>query len=186
MKKWNADLMIPTDSNYIIRIADAEVKLSNAGQPMIVMVPEINTPAEVMIGEDQVNIAGVKCRPIYRTFKCVDEEGNIDQKKTKDARERIMKEFYGPIGLTPEEVNWENPDVSILKGKAFYCIVKSNIVEKRKTPTQVQIETARKSGKYAEGDVMLHPITKKALVQYWPETDEIFGYCPEQSVSAIA
>lgn len=175
--------MIPTDTNYIVRVADAEVKLSNAGNPMVVVTPEINTPADVMIGEDQVNIAGVKCGPRYYSIKVVNDEGELDPVKTKTARERLVKELLSPIGLEYDQVNWDNPDMSILKGKAYYALVKSKVVEKRKNPTQVQIETARKAGKRAEGDVLMNPITKQPLVQYWPETEDIFGYCPEQSVS---
>ena len=55
---------------------------------------------------------------------------------------------------------------------------------KRKTPTGEQIAKAKAAGKRPEGDVMKHPVTGKALYNYWPQIDEIFALAPEQSVGS--
>lgn len=187
MKKWNADVQIPTDSNYIVLFGDVEFSVSNSGNPMITITPQIKTPSEIDINGEMYNIAGVKCKPRWYTTTVFNEEDGvktINQEKTKSSRDRLMKEIFGELGLTYEEINWENPDIKILKGKAFYAVVECKPVEKRKTPTQAQIEAAKKAGKRAEGDVMKNPRTGQALVDYWPATDDLFGLCREESVDA--
>lgn len=177
MKKWNAELMFPTDSGYTNRVVGAEFgPSSNSGNPMVTLDTEVVQPAEVEIAGEQVNIAAVKAK-YYIVTSVVNEDGSLNEEKTAKARERA-KEILTNLGYTT--INWDNIDVTPLRGKLILTLMESEITERRKNPTSSQIEAAKAKGIRAEGDVMKHPVSGKPLVQYWPKIREIFGLAPNQ------
>lgn len=193
MKKWNANIQIPTGSDYVVIINDVKFGVSNSsGNPMLTVSSEIKSPSEfdgtVYGGNESVNIAGVKLKPNYypTTVFNIAEDGSkeINADKTKSSRDRIMKDLLTPLGIIYEDVDWNNPKLDVLKGKAWYVMLECDIVERRATPTTAEIEASRKAGKRVEGKVLTNPVTKQPLVDYWPEIKEIFGLCPEHSVDA--
>lgn len=176
MKRWNAELMFPTDSGYTNRIVGATFAPSNKGNPMITLDTEVVQPAEVEIAGEQVNIAAVSAK-YYIVTAVMNEDGSLNEEKTAKTRESA-KEILTNLGYTT--INWDNIDVTPLRGKLILTLMESEITERRKNPTSAQIEAAKAKGIRAEGDVMKHPVSGKPLVQYWPKIREIFGLAPNQ------
>lgn len=172
--KWNYKIMFPTDSNFINRVTNASFTQSkSSGNPMIVLEMEVVSPAEVQVGNDTVNIAGVKTTNYYTTQSFVD--GVIDPEKTAKNRSNLEK-LYAAFEIPFEDFNPENPDLSSFKGKSVYTQMAPDVQEQRKNPTAEQIADAKAKGiKFVQGDVMLNPITGKPLVSYRPNVKEIFG-----------
>lgn len=172
--KWNYKIMFPTDSNFINRVTNASFTQSKAsGNPMIVLEMEVVSPTEVQVGNDTVNIAGVKTTNYYTTQSFVD--GVLDVEKTAKNRSDLEK-LYATFGLDFTEFNPENPDLSGFKGKSVYTQMSPEIQEQRKNPSAEQIADAKAKGvKFVQGDIMLNPITGKPLVSYRPNVREIFG-----------
>lgn len=184
MKKWNSDMMFPTDSNYVARCINATFGESkSSGNAMITFDWEVVEPQEVEINGEMVNIAGIKTKTYNVVTNFVD--GVIDDAKTNASRERVKK-LYEDAGLSTEGLDYENLNVDGFKGLAFYVKMDSSITEQRKTPTAAQIEAAKKSGKRAEGDIMKNPVNGKVLVNYYPQVREIFGLCPTVGKANIA
>jgi len=177
-KKWNSNIMFPSDSDYIVRVCKAEFSESkSSGNPMITVEFEVVAPEVKEIAGEEVSLSGVKVKQYYTTTVFDNQE--VDSAKTKNARERINA-FYHLID--PEAVvDFENPDTQVLVGKAFYAQMYPEIVAQRKEPTMAQIESAKSKGIKAEGDVMLHPVTRKELIAYWPKLKELFGVCSEHN-----
>lgn len=176
-KKWNADIMFPSDNCFENRITDIKAAPSNGGNPMITMSTELVSPTVYEIAGEEVDITGVKATAYY-TYKVFDGE-EVDAEKTKSAQERTEK-LLVDCGIAKEDINWDNlgPVIAPLKGKVILTCMNSRIDEQRKTPTSVQLEEARKTGKRAEGDVMKHPVTGKKLIKYWPNVVEVYGLKP--------
>ena len=177
--KWNADIMFPSDNVFQNRIRSIKAAPSNDGNPMITLECEVVLPTTYEIpGVGEVDITNVKATT-YQTYKVFGEDGEVDIEKTVKAQERC-KELLGNLGIASEDINWDNlgPVIADLKGKIIMTQMNSRIVPERRTPTQAQIETAKKSGKRAEGDIMKHPKTGKDMVKYWPNIVEIFGLVP--------
>lgn len=172
-QKWSADKIIPTDSNYICRITEADFGPSkSSGNPMITINWEIVAPTEVEIGGEMVNVAGVKTQPTYHT------SGNSADPEKDTKNKAAIKELFGKFKLDNENINYDNIDAKPFLGLTAFCTVKAKMVEDRKTPTAKQIEDAKKKGTRAEGDVMTNPVTGAKLVKYWPEIGQIFGLAP--------
>lgn len=188
MKKWNAEIQIPTGSEYVVGINDVKFSVSNAGNPMLTLGFEIKSPSEfdntLYGGNESVNIAGVKTRPRWYVTTVLDENKVIDEPATKSARERLMKDFLTPLAIEYADIDWNNPKLDILKGKAWYAQIECKPNEKRATPTTADIENAKRTGSRVEGKIMINPVTKQPLVDYWPDVTNIFGLCPEHSVDA--
>jgi hypothetical protein len=182
--KWNSKIMFPTDSAYKARICGAEFGRSkSSGNPMITLTWEVVAPQEVEVAGELVNIAGVQCTQYYSTSTLdSDSESGLDDEKTKNNRKKTQ-ELYTTLGIE-DPIDFENPDTKVLLGKCAYVGMKSDVNERRKTPTIAQIETAKKAGKRPEGDLMTHPITGAKLVDYWPKITDVFGLCAEDSVAA--
>lgn len=182
--KWNSKIMFPTDSAYKARICGAVFGASkSSSNPMITVTWEVVAPQEVEVGGELVNIAGVQTTEYYSTATIdKDSESGFDDEKTKNARKRVQ-ELYTTLGIE-EAIDWENPDTKPLLGKCAYVGMKSDVNERRKTPTLAQIEACKKAGKRPEGDLMTHPITGAKLTDYWPKVTDVFGHCAEESVSA--
>src|SRR4051812_11584782 len=116
MIKWNSNIMFPTDSCFQNRVTKATFSPSkSSGSPMVTLETEVVAPTMYEVGEDQVNLAGVACQ-YYLVTTSLDKAGNIDEEKTANSRARF-KDFWSKIELDPETINWDNVDVSSLKGK---------------------------------------------------------------------
>lgn len=182
-KKWNAEYMIPADSNYINRIVGAEFSPSkNSGNPMVTISCEVVSPQEVDIGGEMINIAGVSASNYFTTTVYKEDKVTVDEEKTNNNRERF-KEFYRSLELDPETINWDNIDTKPMLGKLVYCLMEPESVEKRKNPSSTQIAAAKAAGRKPEGDIMKNPVTGKPLVQHWPKIRQFFGVAPSDGVA---
>lgn len=179
-QKWNSSIQFPTDSNYVNRIVGVIFGPSNSsGNPMITLTCEVVQPEEVEVGGVMYNIAGVQTKNYFTTQ-------TDNEEKTFNARKRVT-ELLTKLGIDAESLNWDNlgPQLEPLKGKLLLTMMSSQIQERRKNPTLAEIEAAKKQGLTDFrniGKVMTHPITGKALINYWPKIDEIFGLSPDQTV----
>lgn len=177
-KKWSAELCIPTDSNYKARILKAEFKNSkSSGNPMVEITWELVEPASVLIGEHEVNIAGVESRAYYTISKTDADTG----KKVSASGKEKLEFFFSQVGVT--DVDWENPPVQHLLGKCFLTCVECRPDPRRKTPTATQVETSKRLNKKPEGDMMTNPVTGLPMLNYWPEVKEVFGLSPDGHVA---
>lgn len=184
-KKWNAELQFPTNSDFVNRIIAGSFALSNSSKnPMVTLELEVNSPQEVEIGGEMVNIAGVKAKT-YFVSKVINADGSINEEKTKACQDKI-KELWTKMGLDPETINWDNIDYKPLLGKLVLTMMSSDEDEMRKNPTTAQIEEAKKKNKRAEGEILKNPITGKAIIRYWPQVREIFGLSPNQDGATVA
>ena len=164
MKKWNQEIPFPTD-NYVIRCTEETLGRSSGNDnPMITLQFEINSPQEVEIAGEQVNVASAKTLPKWLVLQ-VAEDGVVDAAKTADAVERA-KEFYRLCGM--ELTDPENPTLGF-KGKLFHAQIYNKADEKRKTPTAEQ----KKAGK--QGDILKNPITGKDEIRNQPAIAKIYG-----------
>lgn len=175
---WNATIPFPTDTCFVARITKATFGPSkSSGNPMITVESEVVSPETYTIGDQEVNIAGVKVRPQYFTTKAVGDDG-----KTENARKRVFvstdpsaPSLWEKLELDGSKEDPENPNVKQLEGLYIMVQMSSDEQVQRKTPTADQIAKAKKSGTRPEGDVMKNPKTGAKLVKYWPQVDEIFG-----------
>lgn len=172
MQQWNAKVLFPADSDYSNRVISVKYAPSNAGNPQITLEMEVVSPVSKEIAGVEYNIAGCKTKNYYSINGYDKDTGEIDKDKTKNNRQRIT-DLYTLFGLTPP-TDFDVPlDVSGFKGKVVLTQMNSNITEMRKTPT------AEQASKNQQGDIQKHPVTGKALIQYWPQVQEIFGLAPE-------
>jgi len=176
--KWNAQIQFPTDSNFVNRITGATYERSkSSGNPMIILKCEVVRPAEVEINGEMVNIAGVKTTSYFTTQKF---DGDIlDAAGSERALEALTKNFLTPLRIPVEEFDIENPVLDSLKGKLIYSQMESEVEERRKSPTAAQIAAANEKKERPLGDIMLHPVTGKKLINYWPKMRTIFDICEE-------
>jgi len=178
---WNAEVPFPSDSCFKNRIIGAKFAPANSGNPMITLELEVVEPVTYQVGDQEVNIAGVKAK-MYFITKVLDLDGKVDETKTAQCRARVFvsnnpsqPSLYEKLGVDGAEVDTDNPPVSKLLGKLVYTQMSSEATEQRKTPTVEEIAKAKKAGTRPLGSVMKHPMTGKALVKHWPKIDEIFG-----------
>ena len=132
----NARPFLPSNT-YTIRVADAESKTSQAGNPMVVLSWEIVAPESI---EDDalgnVRIAGLQFRE-YLVF--------IEKSAARVKRLHRTLELPSDIDCSDESDPWGTvqPNADIYKGKAAYATIKTEKVTK----------------KNAEGEAMLDPAT---------------------------
>jgi hypothetical protein len=180
---WNATIQFPTDTCFENRILKATFAPAKTGNVGISLETEIVRPETYMVGEQEVNIAGVKARPQFPLMtKIFDERGELDEEKTAACRARVFvstnpdqPSFWEKLGLDGSKEDPENPNVKQLEGLIIMVQMSSRLDEQRRTPTAEQIAKAKKAGIKPIGDIMKHPGTGKVLVKYWPQIDEIFG-----------
>lgn len=168
MKDYNLTLPWPTD-NYIVRcLPDAKFGPSNAGKPMLTLNFEILTPETVNIAGEDFNVAGTKTQPVFRVTKSIDSDGNVDAEKTTTVQ-TYLKDMYKKFGLA-EPTDFDNIDVTPLKGIIVWAVVANKAVPKRKAPTAEQLAKGEK-----EGDVLVNPVTGEPNIMNFPEIKEFYG-----------
>jgi hypothetical protein len=173
-KKWNADIMIPTD-NYIVRIIGATYAPSKKGNPMLTLTTEIVSPQVVEVAGESISVAGIKCTN-YLSALSTEQDGSTNTERTESMRERISK-FYKDMELDTT-LDFENLNTKVLLGKNVHALIEAEVAVQRKSPT------AEQAKKGQPGDILKHPKTGQALVKYWPKIKEFFGIA-EGSVSTL-
>ena len=169
--------MFPTDSCFKNRITDATFSPSkSSNNPMVTLKTEIVAPTDYEIGEEKVNLLSIPCE-YYLVTTVLDEKGNVDEAKTAVKR-TAFKKFFSDIELNPDTVNWDNIDVSQLKGIILLTAMRGEEKEKRKTPTAAQIAAAKAKNQRPEGDIMRNPKTNKPMTIWRPVITDIFGRAP--------
>ena len=136
----NARPFLPSNT-YTIRVADAESKTSQAGNPMVVLSWEIVAPESIKDDElGNVRIAGLQFRE-YLVF--------IEKSAARIKRLHRTLELPSDIDCSDESDPWGTvqPNADIYKGKAAYAT----------------IDTKKVTKKNAEGEAMLDPATGEAI-----------------------
>jgi hypothetical protein len=194
-KKWNSELMLPSNDNFQLRVLEAKHSPSkSSGNLMITLNFEIVVPEEVEIDGELVNVTGVKVRPFYiitHVYSKTERDGNgnpIIDKELTVTKQKSAAEVLNSLGFE-SPYDWDNLGAMVagLKGKIILAAVESEMVPKTKTPTSIQIQEGIARGFRKEqihGDTMINPITKRPLVDYWPKIVSIFGISPDQSLAA--
>ena len=184
-KKWNAEIMFPKDSCYQVRVIDLIFSDSkSSGNPMITLQWELTAPTTVEVGDDIIEIVGsVKGKQYLATTTVFSADGKtVDEEATKVKRDKFIETLKtlkvgGKPVIDVATINWDNPNLSALKGKILLVSMESEVKEDRKTPTKSDLEEAKKKGIDASqaGKIMKDPVTGKDLVKYWPKVRSIFG-----------
>lgn len=189
MTNWNSSIMFPTDTVFLNRILDVKFSPSSAGNPMVTLETEVVHPDEYDVAGEIINISGVKVSTWYAT-KVLDNV-EVDSDKTEKAQKRftqLMTDLF-PQDTKRHTINWDNPDLSGIKGLVVMTHMADDEQEQRKTPTSKQIAEAKANGvsgdklKYV-GDVMRNPRTGKPMINHRPVLREIFGLAPKEKADA--
>lgn len=183
--------MFPTDTCFFNRILDVKFAPSNAGNPMVTIETEIVHPNEYDIAGEIINISGVKVSTWY-PIKVL-ENGEVNEEKTKEAQDkytRLILDLF-PTEQARHTINWNNPDISGIKGLVVMTHMADDEQEQRKTPTSKQISEAKANGisgdklKYI-GDVLRNPRTGKPMIIHRPVLREIFGLAPKEKAGVAS
>lgn len=127
-----------------------------------------STTDEVDVGGESYMIAGVRITSYYPTIVLNKDGEGIDEEKTKKAQERV-KEVYGKFGLDNTNINFENPALGF-KGKLFMALLFGDPQPQRRSPTKEQLDRGIR-----EGEVILDPVTRQPVINYYPKIDRIYG-----------
>lgn len=150
---------------YRIRVLTAVFGMSSKGNPMITVTWEILSDKDgsdvVQIGDRKFNIAGKQITQWFPTAVIG------DLVKTEAAQGRVF-DLYEKCGVPQDEIDENNPDVSILQNKVVEAILYSQENKKYKEPTAEQRAQGAKVG-----DVIM--VDGKPLVIYQPAVDMIIG-----------
>ena len=145
--------------NYIVRIAEAKFGASKRTEnPMITLDLEVVSPETVTIGSESVTVAGTPLKMYLVTAV------NNDEEKTKNWQAKI-KAFFTKLKLPADNIDWNNPDLSVLTGINMWVLLAAQANEKRKDPT------AEQKAANQLGDVLVDPITGVKQVTYYPNVD---------------
>lgn len=180
--KWNSNVMFPTDSCFVNRIVGAGFAPSKGkGNPCITVDCELVSPQTYEVGDETIILAAIKTTNYFAT-QVLNDDKTVNEETTAKCQENV-KELWRKLELNPDEINWDNIDVSVLRGKLILTMMSPDIEPRRKNPTSAQLAEAKKTGRRAEGDILKNPVTGKALIQYWPKIREIFGIAPSDGVN---
>jgi len=187
--KWNAEIPIPTDSDYSARITGASFSPSKgSGNPMITLNWEMVSPATKMVGDKEVSLTGIKLKDTYHTTKVLDGT-EVVADKTEAARARVFvsnnpdqPSLWEKLKLDGAKEDPENPNVKQLIGKVVLVQCSSESIEDRATPTSEELTKAKKNNIHPSkaGRILKNPLTGKDRVKHWPKIDEIFGVAPKE------
>ena len=155
----NARPFLPSNT-YTIRVADAESKTSQAGNPMVVLSWEIVAPESIEDDDlGNVRIAGLQFRE-YLVF-------------TERAAARIKRlhrtlELPFEVKCSDEKDPWGTvePDAGIYTGKAAYSTIKTEKVTK----------------KNAEGEAMIDPATGDPVTFNGYSIGQLMSAAPDQDI----
>ena len=182
---WNSNIRFPADSCFLNRVTSAKVGPSkSSSRRMITLEMEVVSPDTYDVAGQLVNIAGVKTTSYFSI------EGDNDEDTAK-AQRRVFKsdnpEFPSlaeRFGLDWSDADRLNPPVKELIGKVVMTQMDSDEDPQRRTPTAAQIEKAKANKTKPEGDIMIHPVTKKPIYKYYPHIKEIFALADSVSTQA--
>lgn len=170
MSKWNSTIPWVKKSDYILRCVEETFAPSNSGNPMFTLKFEVAAPSEVPNDEDgtDMTVAGT---PV--TYWCVTKSvtGNKDE-TPEQATERCKKNYtklLEAFELPTDNIDWDNP-VGGFKGKLVYALVEDNPTEQRGSPTKADLAKGIR-----QGPVLVHPKTKKPLIQHYPAIKDFYG-----------
>ena len=176
-QKWNSSIKFPND-NYVLRVIEEGFAPSKgSGNPMITLTTETvgllkndgTTTPEVDVGGDLYLITEIKITSYYPTIVfSLDADRTIDEVKTQKAQERV-KELYEKFGMDNSNINFENPVLGF-KGKQVMVYLQDEAKPKRRSPTKAQLEQGIR-----EGEVIVNPVTREAVVDHWPRLNRVYG-----------
>lgn len=106
--KLNKNIPLPK-KNYVLRCIEEESKEAGTGNMMVVRQWEIVDPAQVPFNGKNLILAGTKMRQQVM-FKFFNEDGTVDEKKTKWGQSTIKDDFE-KLGYTGE-IDYDNPTAS--------------------------------------------------------------------------
>ena len=173
--KWTNRIQWPRD-NFILRVIEEKFAPSaSSGNPMITLVAETvamllndgSLVEDVDIGGEQYMIVGAKVTNYHPTI-VLNDDNSVNEEKTAKAQERV-KELYGKFKLPNDNINFENPELGF-KGKCFSALLYGKEQAQRRSPTKEQLAKGIR-----EGEVIIDPVTRQPVVNYWPTIDRIYG-----------
>jgi hypothetical protein len=155
----NARPFLPSNT-YTIRVADAESKTSQAGNPMVVLSWEIVAPESIEDDDlGNVRIAGLQFRE-YLVF--------LEKSAARVKRLHRTLELSADLDCSDENDPWGTvqPNADIYKGKAAYATIKTEKVTK----------------KNAEGEAMLDPATGDPVTFNGYSIGQLVSAAPEMDI----
>jgi len=155
----NARPFLPSNT-YTIRVADAESKTSQAGNPMVVLSWEIVAPESIEDDDlGNVRIAGLQFRE-YLVF--------LEKSAARVKRLHRTLELSANLVCSDENDLWGTvqPNADIYKGKAAYATIKTEKVTK----------------KNAEGEAMLDPATGDPVTFNGYSIGQLVSAAPEMDI----
>lgn len=166
--------------NYIGRVLSADFgPAKSSGDPMITLETEVIAPSSIEIDGEPVSVAGQQVKTYHKTQVLVD--GVVDMEATAKLRggDRGLDKLCTAFGIKFEDVNWENPDLELFRGKLQHIAMWGKKEEERKSPTAEQLKRGEK------GTVMINPITKQPKYQFFPQISEFYGLATEDDVTSL-
>jgi hypothetical protein len=156
----NARPFLPSNT-YTIRVADAESKTSQAGNPMVVLSWEIVAPESIEDDElGNVRIAGLQFRE-YLVF----------MEKSAARVKRVHRTLNLPSELDCEDESdpWGTvkTDADLYKGKAAYATINTEKITK----------------KNGEGEAMIDPATGDPVTFNGYSIGQLLSAAPDQDIS---
>lgn len=173
--KWSSRIQFPRD-NFVCRVVEEKFTRSQSnGNPMITLTVETvgllkndnTTTDEVDIGGETFMIAGARIIQYYPTIVLDSNGDGVDSEKTRKSQDRV-KELYSKFKMD-ENVNFENPTLGF-KGKQFMCLLYGDAQPQRRSPTKAELDAGKR-----EGEVILDPVTREPVINYYPKIDRIYG-----------
>jgi len=169
MSKWNSTMPWIKKSDYILRCVEEIFAPSNSGNPMYTLKFEVAAPSEVEDDDgNPMTVAGISV-----SYWCVTKNttGTKDE-NPEQATERCKKNFIKLLEafeLPTDNIDWDNPTGGF-KGKLVYALVEDNPTEQRGSPTKADLAKGIRVG-----PILLHPKTKKPLIQHYPVIKDFYG-----------
>lgn len=156
ISQWNSKSPFPKD-RYTLQVIEEKCEPSSGGNPMITRVLQIVAPEIAQLGENKINVAGLKVYQ-YLVCKVGDGNGGWDAEKSDASFGRLRDDLllFDP-SIT--QIDDENPPL-VAKGKFVDAIVSGKPDKSYKAPTPEQIAKGQKVGEAIKDgngkDIIVH------------------------------
>lgn len=165
---WNNRIFFPKD-NYILRIIEEEVKISESGNTMTVLEYEITHTPDKVIGDQTIEFNGVK----FKTYN-VTKNPN-DSVKSDACFARYQDSVLVPCGIDCSE-GWDDENPPSVKGKVVHALCYATEESQCLAPTPEERAAGKKIGQPIKD-----PLTDKEVKFFKPTVQTIYGLYTEGS-----
>ncbi len=167
MIKWNKEIVWPHKSDYILRVLEETFAPSKAGNPTVTLKFEVAYPETVEGPDGPMTVAGTMLNARYALSSPGTAKSTPEQ-ATEFLRGKFIELLKG-FEMSTGDINWDNPTLGF-KGKLVYAELDDKAEPRRGSPTKEDLAKGIKVGA-----VLLHPKTKKSLVDHYPEAKAFYG-----------